>query len=203
MKMLRFMRNSIIQNPCLAGRQAESTRLPSLCSSISGQGITRVGFTLVETLVTLVLIGTIGLIASISLFNLLSGSAKTEIVKEIKQNGDYALSTMEQNIRNATDVYYLVGGVKTCAGTSIDLYIIQPSQPATPIHYSCSSGSLYVDGNSLTSDKVVVNPCTGVFTCNKDVNGLYKNVIINFVLEDAQNSSVSQTYKTEIRLRNK
>lgn len=62
------------------------------------------GFTLVEALVTIVIIGIIGFILSDLLSRAFQGNSKSQLIGQIKQNGQIALSTMDETIRNADNI---------------------------------------------------------------------------------------------------
>ncbi len=62
------------------------------------------GFTLIEILMVVFLLGIIVVIGSNLFFSILKGASKAEITKEVKQNGDYALAVMERHLRNASSV---------------------------------------------------------------------------------------------------
>lgn len=62
------------------------------------------GFTLVELLIVVALVGIIGTITTQVFILGIHSQSKTEMMKEVKQNGDFTLSVMEGMIRNALDV---------------------------------------------------------------------------------------------------
>ncbi len=62
------------------------------------------GFTLVELLVTFGLILIIGTVGTNIIASILRSYNKAHIINEIEQNGNYALSLMESQIRNAGSV---------------------------------------------------------------------------------------------------
>lgn len=170
--------------------------------------INREGFTLIETLVSILIVATLGIIITMSLSNLLNGSAKTEAIKDVKQNGDYALSSMEQNIRNAVNVYNQNGSNQVCNGSYSSITVVQP---AKTINYTCDSStdriSVVIDAgaiNYLTGNTVSVSSadCLAMFTCSKDDSG-YKTISIKFDLQSKSFPTVIQTYQTQVKLRNK
>lgn len=164
------------------------------------------GFSLIELLVAIVVFGLLGIIASQTLFTLLQGASKTEVVKEVKQNGDYALSVMEIKIRGGTVA-------STCNGTSAtSLTITNPDQ--TTNVFSCFNHEQVNkirqnDGNYLTNTSVSLPSCTTTdiaFTCT-DTNGV-KSILIKFNLRQAQTNPAAaaastQTFQTQVTLRNK
>ncbi|OIO14760.1 hypothetical protein COY59_05590 [Candidatus Gottesmanbacteria bacterium CG_4_10_14_0_8_um_filter_37_24] len=127
------------------------------------------GFTLVEILVVVTLMGVIGVITTQIFILGFRSQAKNEILKEVKQNGDYALSIIENMVRNATDIE-----------TSCNLGNVQQVTIRNPDGYStqfdCSGAQIasYSSGFPdptptvayiLTSDKVVVASCNLRVVC--------------------------------------
>lgn len=62
---------------------------------------TEKGFTLIEILVSMGIIAAIGIVVSQTFFTTSRSNTKTELLKDVKQNGDYALGIMERMVRNA------------------------------------------------------------------------------------------------------
>ncbi len=171
-----------------------------------------------ELLIVVVIFGIMGLIASNSLFSLLRGASKAEVVKEVKQNGDYALSVMELKIRNSL----IVESVTPCDSTPrTSLTILNPDNTQT--QFACvyeSATSLkrlqQIDTatNYLTNSLVTVRTATTPnacetsqvsFNCTTLPSG-YNTVLINFTLTQAAVSpnaaeSASQTFQTQVTLR--
>lgn len=70
------------------------------------------GFTLVEALVAVTIIGITGLLLTDLLSRTFKGNSKTELISRIKQNGQSALNIMDQTIRYASSI--------VCVSTSTD-----------------------------------------------------------------------------------
>jgi len=62
------------------------------------------GFTLIEILVSIGIIAIISVLIAQSFFSTTRSNTKAELLKDIKQNGDYAIEIMGRMIRNARDV---------------------------------------------------------------------------------------------------
>lgn len=188
--------------------------------SVSYQLSVNAGFTLIELLIVVVIFGIIGIIASNTLFALLRSATKTEILKEVKQNGEYATSVMEQRIRNAIDV---VTTTYPCdASEQTGLEIINPDDTHTI--YSCVDVGTPVlhrlqeemipaiasppPPNFLTNSSVTLPSCAPPdisFTCT--TSGITKVVTINFTLSQitlapTSAESASQTFSIQVGLRN-
>lgn len=170
------------------------------------------GFTLMEVLVTILIIGTLGVVASSILFSLLRGAAKTETLKEVKQNGDYALSVMEVKIRNARSVV----SPSPCTGAQLtSVTILNPD--ATQSTFQCTNGRIeeaIVGGASpvtrqLTSTSVAIPTCDVAnisFTCSSSPTTGKNAVLIKFTLKQASAVTTAEgasvSFETQVTLRN-
>jgi len=182
-------------------------QIPKCCNS---------GFTLVEVLVTFAIVSIVVTIGSISFFALLRGANKTEILKEVKQNGDYALSVMELKIRNARDI------PSGCDGAATNSISIENPDATTTIFSCVNTGSAQqireqTNGITtyLTSPQVTIDTdCTTaaitslMFSCSvSTVDGVTKNVNLGFKLRQANSDSpltekAEQTFSSQVTLRN-
>lgn len=153
------------------------------------------GFTLLEMLVVSALLGTIGLMATSIFFTTLRGGTKAELIKEIKQNGDFAISTMERMIRNARDV------TSTCDNTAQpSITILNPDYKTTI--FSCGE-QIASNSTILTSNKLLVSNCS--FICQKPTSAP-QNVAIKFTLSQKGSpprpeERATVTFETTISLR--
>ena len=168
---------------------------------------TTAGFTLMEMLVAVVIFGMLGIIATQSLFSLFRGAAKTEAIKEVKQNGDYALSVLEISIHNA------VGVVVENQGRN--LVLTNPDGDSRT--FRCrAEGSLNriqegenpTDPNYLTSEAVSIVDCQNIFVLS-DPNPGYepKTVFISFTLRQADSTAratetATENFQLQITMRN-
>jgi prepilin-type N-terminal cleavage/methylation domain-containing protein len=62
------------------------------------------GFTLIETLIVIFLMGIVLVAGGNIFFSIMKGANKAEVEREVKQNGGYALAIMERMIRNSNRV---------------------------------------------------------------------------------------------------
>lgn len=62
------------------------------------------GFTLLETLVAISAIATVGILIAQVFFTTTRSNTKTELLKDVKQNGDYAIEMIGRMIRNSVGV---------------------------------------------------------------------------------------------------
>ncbi len=170
------------------------------------------GFTLVELLVAITLVGIIGVLVTQAFIIGLNAQAKSEVMKEVKQNGDYAISVIEQMVRNARDI---TG--QSCNETSSLGFTIE-NQDGYATTFACSSEnsnissiSATLEGEiisavSLTTNKVTVTNCSFRIVCpTPPVSPKY--VFVNFTISQLGESvpvrsRASQEYQTTISLRN-
>lgn len=64
----------------------------------------KVGFTLIEVLVAITIIGIFGAVSGVIFSSVIRSYNKTQVTAELEQNGNYVLSILEQQIRTAKDV---------------------------------------------------------------------------------------------------
>lgn len=171
------------------------------------------GFTLIELLVVVALVGLLGTITTQVFILGMQSQGKTEVIKEVKQNGDFVLSVMESMIRNAID---LEVPEALCNNTNLNqLTILNPDGFTTT--FDCSStaqiasisGTLTAvipTGIPLTGSRITVPNCVFRVVCpNPPVSPKY--VYISFTvaqqgaISSPQNSS-SLDYQTTVSLRN-
>lgn len=124
--------------------------------------IKKTGFTLIEMIVSVAILGTVGLISSRIFFMTLRGAGKADIIREVKQNGDYALTVMERMVRNS------IGVTSVCDGTTGNSLTIK-NMDNDQTTFSLTSGQIASQsatptGNgTLTTNKVMVSGLS--FTC--------------------------------------
>ncbi len=174
------------------------------------------GFTLIEILIALLLVSALAVLASTSFFTLLKGAVKSETLKEVKQNGEYAIGVLELKIRNARSIG------STCDGSiQSSIQIQNPDQTTTT--FSCvtdaqagvrrlrqSTGGVntYLTNTQVTISQNCNTPNVS-FTCTTDaIDGKSKTVAVSFILSQANAAApvpeqATETFRTEVALRNK
>lgn len=183
-------------------------------STINHQLSTKYGFSLIELLVVITLIGIIGVITTQVFILGFRSQGKSEITKEVKQNGDYTLSVIESMVRNAVNIQ------AGCNQSVAQLPITNPDGYTTT--FFCSEGDKIASISSgfpdptpsvsqaLTNNKVAVYNCSVAFriVCpTPPINPKY--VFVNFTVSQAgvgltptPGSFSSIDYQTTISLRN-
>lgn len=123
------------------------------------------GFTLIEVLMVVFLLGIIVIIGSNLFFSILKGASKAEIEKEVKQNGDYAMNVMERMIRNGQEILpNSEVPSQTCTSPMTKIKIKNPDGKDT--EFSFSSNQIASNGASLTSGNVALVPDSFSFSCD-------------------------------------
>lgn len=188
------------------------------------------GFTLIELLTGLVVLGVVGTIVSGIVVSSLRGSAKTNTVTVVKQNGDYAISVMGRMIRNAsvfngmsTDgINYSITcsfpvGVTTPTPTPVQYSYIKITSPdGNQTVFSCppvpSPTPQTIASSSATSQSIIdtnavsVVPSSCYFTCSQDSLGNFTTIGISFSLSQKNagflENNATVPFQTSISLRN-
>lgn len=170
------------------------------------------GFTLIEIIVSVGIIGLIIVVITQVLFSTGQSNSKVEIQKEVKQNGNYALGVMERMIRNARSVK------STCDGTSTkSIEIVNPGSGTTRLECVLNSGVTRLASESasieyLTNESVTLGGvnCVDVantlqFTCTSS-SGIPPRVNVSFSLSQkgtpgTQFEQASESFQSTVNLR--
>ena len=150
------------------------------------------GFTLIEILVVIGLLGIIVAVGSNMFFTTLKSSTKSKILTVVKQNGDYALTIMERLIRDSEKVIVNSDGVLCEAGMNkLKVKRLDGSE----IEFTCegegTAGSLIASNSArLTSPEVKIDNCS--FDCFSQGEFYPQIVKINFTL-----SQLAETIRVE------
>ena len=162
------------------------------------------GFTLIELLVVMSILVIVGVIIAAILINTLRGSSKATILTDVKQNGNYALSQMVQNLRNATSINLTPCGNPSTAVQSITSTQVNNIQTT----FDCSGSTITSNGTSLLdTTKVQLVPSSCSIVCSQQSATDYPVIQIQFSLAQKSTSTfVEQTaslsFQTSVVLRN-
>ena len=154
------------------------------------------GFTLVEIMIVIGILGIIVVIGSGAFFSILRGSTKVRTLQLVKQNGDYAISVMERMIRNARNV----------SGGGSSITITNPDGGTTIFSCELDSATIASNGASLLSSEVEVKDCS--FNVTLGQSGIKPAVVeINFTLAKAGGTNKPEeqaevNFHTIVTLRN-
>jgi len=151
------------------------------------------GFTLMELMVSVGVLGILIVSATALFFSSIRGGGKVEVTTTVKQNGQVALNTIEQKMRNAKSVVSCV----STPSTSINLV----DQNDQTMDFECvdvgqDTGSITIDGSSVTSDAVALMECE--FSCTQSSGGLSGPLVkVNFSLSQAGSAAVHQVAEVD------
>lgn len=176
----------------------------------------RSGFTLIELLVSVGIISLISVVIAQVFFTTTRSSVKIEITKDAKQNGNFAISSMERMIRNA----HSVASVCSTSGTTTESLSLLDADgntttlgcmmenSVTRIASVSASGTYY-----LTSDNVTLGgvTCSDVdmtlsFTCTS-YPAQPSRIGISFTLSQVSGApdsfeKASSTFQSTVNIRN-
>lgn len=161
------------------------TKLPSL-----SQG-KQAGFTLLELMITTIL-GALLLLGASSMFLVfISGNATTNVRRQINQEGQQIISTMEFRLRNAKEVINCSG-----ANTTIEYKDIENVARELKLE-----GGIFIADASALHSVFVASSDSQPFTCIQDPTTGKQKVTISFTLTKA-GTSLSQVFFTNVEVRN-
>jgi len=144
------------------------------------------GFTLMEIIIVVAVLGVISVIISGILITSLTGSSKAEVIKDVRQNGSYALSVIEGMVINSRSV--------SCTTDQI-LTVMDLDGFST--NFFCNNGRIASDSATLnaylTSTNVAVTGCS--FTCSVNP-GVPTKVEINFTVSQIGSSDLKSSEKS-------
>ncbi len=142
------------------------------------------GFTLIEILISVSVLATVGVLIAQAFFTTTRSNTKTEILKDVKQNGDFAMDIMERMVHSAAGVTSVCqpGGT-----TAQSVTILNPDNGTTTFGclYDATSSVTRIASTSalgssqyLTSTNVTLGgsgptPCTSsslIFICTSGAN---------------------------------
>lgn len=170
------------------------------------------GFTLMEVLIATGIVAGLSIVIIQLFLTTVRSNAKTEIIKETKQNGDFALSVMERMIRNAKSI------TSTCDGSARNsISFINPDNTSTTLQCNAATGvariesvgppSTYLTGANVTLGTTCDSLTPKIFTCDSDTLGLPSAVTISFQMRERSSSGDTfetsrVTFQTRVNLRN-
>jgi len=184
---------------------------------LNTNSLSRRGFTLIELLVVVAVFMTLAVLVANSLFSILKSNAKANLMKEIRQNGAYALDVMDKIISSSLEIgdcktpsrleIIDAGGQKVIFGCQSQLVngMTQISLIKTLL---LDEDEENVETTRLTSTNITLENCNA-FTCEeiRAGEGLGK-VTINFTLKQLGTTPrpeeiAQETFTKTIFLRNK
>ncbi|MEK7592274.1 MAG: type II secretion system protein [Patescibacteria group bacterium] len=187
-------------------------------SEFSIQYSKRNGFTLLEILIALGVISLLGVVIVQVFFTTTRSNTKTEIVKDVKQQADYAVGTMTRFIQNSRAISLANGSVCVAGGSTISSILVT-APDGNQTTFGClvdsgvqrlasvsASGSEYLTGSSYTLGGTSCADTTLSFVCST-IPGTSTSVKIGFSLSQKGSpqslyEKASTSIETTVSLRN-
>lgn len=170
------------------------------------------GFSLIEVVISMGIIALIGVVIVRSFTSTIRTNAKTEILRDIKQNGDFALGYIVHQIQNAQEI--TCSPYADCSGAisyviakdeNADLIQLKPlaGTPCRIVAYNATDATtLY-----LTSDTVALNPCSITYSV-QTLYGRPSRVSVTFTVTQVNTAATntvdigSMVFRTTTQVRN-
>ena len=180
----------------------------------AGLACRQAGFTLVELLVSLIVLVAIGSIIGAILFSSLRGASKTNVMQSVRQNGNYAILQLSKTMRSAKSFNGVSTDGVNYQTNCVQIPVVPPSPTPTPIPYSyvkltsfddqpmvfsCSQTTIYLNVDSLidtTSVLLAPNSCS--FTCGQSSIADPPTITIKFSLTQANTGTLFAEKKANI-----
>src|SRR3989344_2423587 len=141
------------------------------------------GYSLLELMVVFSIFGIISVLTTQTLLLTIRGAKKSDVSSNVKTNVEFAIASMERQIRNADSF-------NECPNTNVGRIDYTDSN-GTLASYSCQdiSGNGYIASESarLTSESVNVTQCS--FTCIPEKGDLPSSVTITISAKDNETAS--------------
>ncbi|OGG10244.1 hypothetical protein A2154_04975 [Candidatus Gottesmanbacteria bacterium RBG_16_43_7] len=160
------------------------------------------GFTLIEILVSVTILSIMAIFIVQSIISVIRANAKAELLREIKQNGDYAMDVLTRKIQNATGI--------TCDSSSrLTVVTTDENGHTTSAVYNTAGADndcrLTENGTPITSanitlDRNCANPNPALFSCSG------ATVTVDFILKQTGASAApadiaSMPFKSTVNVR--
>lgn len=194
-------------------RERACIKVKLLARLRNGNNMMNRGFTLIEIVITVGIVAIMSIVLTQVFISTLVTNTKNEVVREVKQNGDFVLDNMVRLLQNSRKV------VTTCdltGTTSSTLSILNPDGGTTTFECRSDSGVLRIASTSanvpayLSTSNVTLTGanCDAAisFTCSAAPDGT-QSVKVSFTIAQKGSSPKSyekdsSTFGTTITLRN-
>lgn len=154
------------------------------------------GFSIIETLVVIVVFAIISVVMTQALVNSIITSRKSESIIKVRESLDYTISVMERRLRNSKEI-------TNCQATRID-YTTENDQAAyfVCLNVGSNNGRVENEEGRLTNDEIRITACS--ISCQNAAEGVPESVDVSLSAEGI--SSIAEerspiTSSTTINLR--
>ena len=169
---------------------------------------TQRGFTLLELLLSMVIIMVIGSVILTIFFSALRGSDKAQSLITLRQKGNFALTQMVKSIRFSENIANFSACSTSQASTELQIVSSSDHEVTT---YSCGNGNIASSSATKTyflletNNNITLKACS--FTCGVQQPSFTPYATISFNLvptskKDSTSPDVLQQFKTTVFLRN-
>lgn len=157
------------------------------------------GYSLMELIIVITLLGILGIGAVGLFFSTLKGSGKSAVLSDVKEQGDFALIAIERVVRNS---------VRVISCTAPNLVVELPDGSQKTIAQTTEGGQtkLTIDGEQITGNELTVPQFS--LTCEDGNRVKPDKVTVRFTLRKG-NQSVDRpedvfesVFQTSVTLRN-
>lgn len=147
------------------------------------------GFSLIEMLVVLTVFAILAIITSQTLILTLRGAKKAETSVTVRNNLDFAISTIERQIHNASEIQ-----LADCDGSEVQILRFKDKDNFDN-SFSCidvgSDGYIASGSARLTSEDVEVTKCS--FVCQPELGSAPQSVTVEIEATDKKNSGAQSS----------
>jgi len=164
------------------------------------------GFTLIEVMVALAIFSLIAVLVTNMLFAILRATTKTEALKEVRQNGELALTVIEQYVRSAQSIVTCTAGLDTIsvvnADTTVTTIAVSEDPPGSGIRkiHADTNGTLL----NMTGSMVTVDTTEDLlFNCDEATDLVEISFRLSHVSATTrQEERASSLFRSVVKLRN-
>ena len=143
----------------------------------------QLGFTLIETLIVIFLMGIVLVAGGNIFFGIMKSASRVEVEREVKQSGEYALAIMERMIKNSQRVTACSSGALEIQNPDDEMttfQVLPDSEAGVNRIASSAASTLYLTGDNVNASDLV-------FTCTTDPEGSFdeddiRRIDINFTI---------------------
>ncbi len=166
------------------------------------------GFTLLEMVVTVSIVAIISVVLSQVFLATVRTNSKTEVLKDVKQNGDVVLESIIRTVQNATTLTCTSSKsitVENQDGTDT-VFACEASGAITRLARTTTAGTSYLTADNITMGGADCTASSLTFSCS-DVNGYPAILTVSFDLAPgnipaAAFEQTSSSFTTTVTMRN-